>query len=136
MRTCTNRITRAILAFVFVLLVGPVLLCVLVAGHVQSSKILALMPGFVVAGAPASAAVGLGAAVSIMVYDTIRIQALLAPLLLVVLAVALLTGPSPVSFWRGYGFWYSGLAALATALIAWPAKMLFDRPNRTADATA
>jgi len=87
-----------------------------------------ILPFAMLFGLPSSATVGVCAAISIARSGKIHLMALLCGLLLVAAGAALLIGDSQKhTISDRYGLWYTLLAAIATALIAWPAKKLFDR---------
>jgi len=125
---------RALLAFVFITLGGPIVMGLGMSGWLfyQASgwiwSVFFTLPFFALFfGLPASATVGLCAAISIVRSGKIHLMALLWGLLLVAAGAALLLGdPKKHAIFDRYGLWYTLLAAIATVLIAWPAKKLCD----------
>jgi len=126
---------RALLAFVFITLGGPIVMglgmsaLLFYQAERWSWAVFFMLPFFALwFGLPASATVGLCAAISMLRSGKIHLMALLCGLLLVAAGAALLLGSpqSPTIFDR-YGLWYTLLAAIATAMIAWPAKKLCER---------
>jgi len=125
---------RALLGFVFITLGGPIVIGLGMSGWLfyqtggWSWSVFFTLPLFALFfGLPASATVGLCAAISIVRSDKIHLMALLWGLLLVAAGAALLLGdPKKHAIFDRYGLWYTLLAAIATVLIAWPAKKLCD----------
>jgi len=125
---------RALLAFVFITLGGPIVIGLGMSGWLfyQAAgwiwSVFFILPFFALFfGLPASATVGLCAAISIVRSGKIHLMALLWGLLLVAAGAALLLGdPKKHAIFDRYGLWYTLLAAIATVLIAWPAKKLCD----------
>jgi len=130
-----NQKGHALLAFVFITLGGPIVMGLGTAGWLfyqtggwrwsvfYTLPFLALFFGL-----PASATVGVCAAISVVRSGKIHLMALLWGLLLVAAGAALLLGdPKKHTIFDRYGLWYTLLAAIATALIAWPAKKLCER---------
>jgi len=124
---------HALLAFVFITLGGPIVMGLGMAGWLfyQTGhwSVFYTLPFFALLfGLPSSATVGVCAAISIVRSGKIHLLALLWGLLLVAAGAALLLGdPKKHTIFDRYGLWYTLLAAIATALIAWPAKKLCDR---------
>jgi len=125
---------RALLAFVFITLGGPIVMGLGMCGWLfyqagdWSWSVFFALPFFALFfGLPASATVGLCAAISIVRSGKIHLMALLWGLLLVAAGAVLLLGdPKKHAIFDRYGLWYTLLAAIATVLIAWPAKKLCD----------
>jgi len=130
-----HQIGRALLAFVFITLGGPIVMGLGMSALLfyqadrWSWSVFFILPLYALwFGLPASATVGLCAAISIVRSGKIHLMAWLCGLLLVAAGAALLLGdPQKHGISDRYGLWYTLLAAIATALIAWPAKKLCDR---------
>jgi len=126
------------MAFFVITLGGPVLLCwcclllmILFEGGISPLAAMMLflyLPvAFVMFGSPASATLGLCAAISIVRFGKIRITTLLWGFLMVAIGAAwLLHSPNDRHIVGRYGLWYSLLALFGTVLMVWPAKKLCD----------
>gem|GEM_PF-1746275 len=134
-----NQAGHPVLAFFVFALGGPVLLCwgllLLVIFDSHFSVFAAMVTFFylpfyfILFGSPASIIMGLCAAISIVCYGKIRFRILLLlglPFIAGGAAMVLGSNSKAPSITDRYGLWYTLLATIATAIIAWPAKKLCD----------
>jgi len=116
-----DKVVRAIFAFFFICLAGPLIPLVFVSWYYKEN-IMVMYPLFMMGGVFVTVPVGLGCVISIMNYNKIRWPALILPTFLFFPLVAFSSSL--------FGLAYFILAIISVIIIGWPIKWFCDVPAK------